>query len=156
MKVALRINGEEHRAEGDWNRSLLAVLREDLVLTDAKPGCEIGRCGACTVLLDGEPVNSCLVPLTRLEGREVVTSEGLPRDVADPILGLLSELRAAQCGYCISGLLVTLAWLRMRGNLGTDRQDIMLLAGNLCRCSAQGALLRDFERLAPTKQTSGS
>lgn len=143
MIAAFHVDGREVTIEGDWNRSLLSILREELDLQSAKPGCEIGRCGACTVLLDGEPVNSCLVPLAHVEGRTVTTAEGLPVEEVETATKMLDELNAAQCGYCINGLLVMLVWLQMHETGAVDPR--LLLAGNLCRCSAQTALARSLE-----------
>lgn len=143
MIAAFHVDGREVTIEGDWNRSLLSILREELDLQSAKPGCEIGRCGACTVLLDGEPVNACLVPLAHVEGRQVTTAEGLPVDEVETATRMLDELHAAQCGYCINGLLVMLVWLQLHEAGSADPR--LLLAGNLCRCSAQAALARSLE-----------
>jgi aerobic carbon-monoxide dehydrogenase small subunit len=138
MIVNFQLDGRAVSVTGDWNRSLLSGLREDLNVSSAKPGCEIGRCGACTVLLDGDPVNACLIPLCQLEGRAVTTVQGLPANTRAHITEILENLHAAQCGYCISGLTVMLAWLQTQ-RLGEDDPKL-LLSGNLCRCSAQAAL----------------
>lgn len=138
MIVNFHLDGRAVSVTGDWNRSLLSSLREDLNVAAAKPGCEIGRCGACTVLLDGEPVNACLLPLGQLEGHAVTTAQGLPPDTRDRIGLMLEDLHAAQCGYCINGLTVMLAWLQSQKP--DDDDPRLLLSGNLCRCSAQAAL----------------
>lgn len=143
MIAAFHLDGREVTVESDWNRSLLSILREELDVTSAKPGCEIGRCGACTVLLDGDPVNSCLVPLAHVEGRTVTTAGGLPAEAVDHITERLDDLHAAQCGYCINGLLVMLVWLQAHEEGSVDPS--LLLAGNLCRCSAQAALAQSLE-----------
>jgi carbon-monoxide dehydrogenase small subunit len=143
MIVNFQLDGRVVSVTGDWNRSLLSSLREDLKVSSAKPGCEIGRCGACTVLLDGEPVNACLIPLGQLEGRAVTTVQGLTADTRDHIATILENLHAAQCGYCISGLTVMLAWLQTQRLADDDPK--LLLSGNLCRCSAQAALSQSMK-----------
>lgn len=146
MIVNFQLDGRAVSVTGDWNRSLLSSLREDLNVSSAKPGCEIGRCGACTVLLDGDPVNACLIPLGQLEGCAVTTVQGLPANIRDQIAQMLEDLHAAQCGYCINGLTVMLAWLQTQ-KLGDDDPKL-LLSGNLCRCSAQAALSQSLQNTA--------
>jgi carbon-monoxide dehydrogenase small subunit len=129
----LRVNGKKHKLDAPPMKRLLDVLREDLGLTGTKEGCGEGECGACTVLIDGEPVNSCLVPACQVDGRRVTTVEGL----ADH--GHLSKLQKAflecggtQCGACTPGMLVAASVLKK----GASREEIaQALAGNLCRCT---------------------
>jgi carbon-monoxide dehydrogenase small subunit len=132
----LRVNGEDHEVSYLPHRTLLEVLREDLGLTGTKHGCELGECGACTVLLDGEPVLSCLVLALEVEGREVTTVEGLADEHGPhPLQHKFAEIGAAQCGYCTPGVLLTSKALLDREpepTLDTIRQE---LSGNLCRCT---------------------
>jgi aerobic-type carbon monoxide dehydrogenase small subunit (CoxS/CutS family) len=136
VRIRLTVNGEEREALSPVHHTLLEVLREDLGLMGTKHGCELGECGTCTVLLDGQPVLSCLTLPIECEGRAVVTVEGLARpDVLHPLQQAFLELGAAQCGYCTPGfLLVAEALLRQKPS--PNRSEIAeALAGNLCRCT---------------------
>lgn len=118
------------------HKTLLEVLREDLGLTGTKHGCELGECGACTVLVDGDPVLSCLALPIELEGRDIVTVEGMAEHgMPHPLQTAFAELGAAQCGYCTPGILLAAKALLDRHREPT-REDIKsFLAGNLCRCT---------------------
>src|SRR5499425_2267424 len=108
VQIVLTVNGEATEVAFAPYKTLLEVLREDLQLTGTKHGCELGECGACAVLLDGEPVLSCLVLAPECEGREVVTVEGMTRDGRlDPLQEAFADLGSAQCGYCTPGILIT-------------------------------------------------
>jgi len=135
-RTVFRVNGEAHDVVYDASKTLLEVLREDLGLTGTKHGCELGECGACTVILDGEPVLSCLVPAVAGEGAEVETIEGMaPADGLHPLQQAFAELGAAQCGYCSPGFLLAAKVLLERVR-NPDRQTIREeLSGNLCRCT---------------------
>jgi carbon-monoxide dehydrogenase small subunit len=148
-RVTLTVNGEATDVLADGYKTLLEVLREDLQLTGTKHGCELGECGACAVLLDGEPVLSCLVLGIECDGRSVTTVEGLPRDgVLDPLQEAFADLGASQCGYCTPGILVTARALLDR-NPHPSRDDIReALAGNLCRCTGYLQILDAVERAA--------
>ena len=134
--ITLRVNGEDHEVWAPIHKTLLEVLREDLRLTGTKHGCELGECGTCTVLVDGEPVLSCLALPIEAQGREILTVEGLARRGAPhPLQTAFAELGAAQCGYCTPGILVTAKAL-LDQNPRPSRQEIReALAGNLCRCT---------------------
>jgi carbon-monoxide dehydrogenase small subunit len=134
------INGEDVEVEAPGMRRLLDVLREELGLTGTKEGCGEGECGACTVLLDGAPVDSCLVPICQVEGAAVATVEGLAAPspegaVLDPLQGAFLEAGGAQCGICTPGMLMAArAYLDASG--GPDETAIReAIAGNLCRCT---------------------
>jgi carbon-monoxide dehydrogenase small subunit len=136
-KAAIRfvLNGRKVTVYAPPAKSLLRLLREDLGLAGAKPGCESGECGACTVLLDGRPVTSCMVLSAQVEGREVTTIEGLDEK------GELEELKrafveegAVQCGYCIPGFVVTSYALIRDGRVSEEGPLKKLLEGNICRC----------------------
>src|SRR5512138_3241110 len=133
--VTLTVNGEPTEVAFAPYKTLLEVLREDLNLPGTKHGCELGECGACAVLLDGEPVLSCLVLGVECEGREVVTVEGLIEDGRlHPLQDAFADLGAAQCGYCTPGILVTAKALLDRDP--NPSRDVIkeALSGNLCRC----------------------
>lgn len=134
--LALEVNGEDHRLLAPDHRTLLQVLRDDLRLTGTKWGCDLGECGACTVLVDGRPVLSCLMLARRAEGHAVTTVEGMAeRGRLDPLQAAFAELGAAQCGYCTPGMLLTARAL-LDGNPDPTTDEINhALAGNLCRCT---------------------
>ena len=134
--IGLRVNDEEQQVSFDSYKTLLEVLREDLGLMGTKHGCELGECGACAVLLDAEPVLSCLVLGVECDGRAVTTVEGLAKDGRlHPLQDAFADLGAAQCGYCTPGILVTARALLDRVG-HPDREQIReALSGNLCRCT---------------------
>jgi len=134
--ITLFINGTEEHLQVASHLTLLQTLREKLGLTGTKNGCEAGECGACTVLVDGEPVNSCLVLAVELDGREITTIEGLEENgQLTPLQKAFKELNAVQCGYCTPGMLMAATAL-LRRNPHPSEQDIQhALVGNLCRCT---------------------
>ncbi len=145
----LKVNGETKEVATEISKTLLEVLREDLGLTGTKHGCELGECGTCTVLVDGEPVLSCLMLGVEAEGVEIVTVEGLKeRDKAHPLQKAFADLGAAQCGYCIPGILLTAKAL-LDNNPHPSRDQIReALAGNLCRCTGYTKILDAVELVA--------
>ena len=143
-ELVLTINGEERRAAVRPGDTLLRVLREKLGLTGTKCGCENGDCGACTVLLDGEPVCSCLVMAADADGAAVVTVEGLagPGGALHPVQQALLDEGAVQCGFCTPGIVVSAAHLLAANPEPTPDEVREALAGNLCRCTGYGAIVR--------------
>jgi carbon-monoxide dehydrogenase small subunit len=134
--VRLRVNGEPLLAAFAPHKTLLEVLREDLSLPGTKHGCELGECGTCAVLIDGEPVLSCLVLGLECEGRHVETVEGMAgKDGLHPLQKAFVDLGAAQCGYCTPGFLLTARALLEENPRPTRAQIQEALAGNLCRCT---------------------
>ena len=150
--INLRVNGEDYEVWVPVHKTLLEVLREDLHLTGTKHGCELGECGTCTVLVDGEPVLSCLALPVEVQGRKILTVEGLAqRGAPHPLQTAFAELGAAQCGYCTPGILVTAKAL-LDQNPRPSRQEIReALAGNLCRCTGYTKILEAVE-LAASRQ----
>jgi isoquinoline 1-oxidoreductase len=137
------VNGVAHRMAREPERSLLHVLREELGLTGAKPGCGEGVCGACTVLLDGEPVQACRVPVAEVAGRAVTTIEGLaPDGMLHPVQRAFLEAGAMQCGYCTPGMIMSTAALLAGEPDPDDAQIRSALAGNVCRCCTYPRILR--------------
>lgn len=134
--IALIVNGEHYERTVATNRMLLDLLREDLALTGTKYGCGEGECGACTVLLDGQPVNACLVLAVQADGREIITVEGLSNgDALHPLQLAFIEKGALQCGYCTPGMLMSSYALLQENASPTDEEIAEALAGNLCRCT---------------------
>ena len=141
-ELHLTVNGDEYQLLVDVHRTLLQVIREDIGLTGTKNGCDAGECGACTVLLNDEPVNSCLVLAHEAEGQEVLTIEGLSRGgVLHPVQKAFVEQGAIQCGFCTPGMVLsTKALLDRKPN--PTREDILHgLRGNLCRCTGYVKIL---------------
>lgn len=135
LHLTLRVNGETREVLVDPQKTLLEVLREDLDLTGTKHGCELGECGACTVLVDGTPVISCLVLGRACQNKDISTIEGMANPEQHPLQQAFAELGAAQCGYCTPGFLLTAEAL-LEDNPNPDRQAIKdALGGNLCRCT---------------------
>ncbi len=140
--LTLMVNGERHAVAAAPHRTLLEVLREDLGLTGTKHGCDLGECGACTILLDGRPVLACLVLAIEAQGHEIRTVEGLAagRDL-HPLQQAFAELGAAQCGYCTPGMLMS-AHALLAAQPRATREEIQAgLAGNLCRCTGYERIL---------------
>jgi aerobic-type carbon monoxide dehydrogenase small subunit (CoxS/CutS family) len=153
LRLSLTVNREAaDLLVGDY-KTLLEVLREDLRLTGTKHGCELGECGACAVLLDGEPVLSCLVIGAECEGRDVLTVEGLQGDrELHPLQEAFADLGAAQCGYCTPGILITAKALLDREPNPTRVQIKEALAGNLCRCTGYLQIVEAVEQAARAGQ----
>lgn len=136
LGIAFTLNGERRQVRVPAHRTLLAVLRDDLGAVDVKEGCGEGVCGTCTVLLDGEPVSSCLVLAGRAAGRDVVTLAGLREgQVLHPLQEAFVAHGAAQCGFCTPGMLLT-AYAFLRDHPRPTRAEVRrAIAGNLCRCT---------------------
>jgi aerobic-type carbon monoxide dehydrogenase small subunit (CoxS/CutS family) len=138
----LRINGGTAQISADHERSLLDLLREDLGLTGAKYGCGEGRCGACTVLLDGEPVRSCVTALKTIGSREVTTIESLEREgKLHPLQEAFLDSGAMQCGYCTCGLIMSAVALLAKNPNPTREEIVEHLNGNICRCGTYPRIL---------------
>ena len=134
--ITLTVNGARERLEVPSNMTLLYMLRDKLGLTGTKNGCEAGECGACTVLLDGEPVNSCMMLAVEADGREVLTVEGLSEgDRLSPLQEAFVEHNAVQCGFCTPGMLMSAHALLARNPHPSEDEIKEALVGNLCRCT---------------------
>jgi nicotinate dehydrogenase subunit A len=145
--MTLKINGHDHRIDADPDTPLLYVLRDDIGLNAAKFGCGLGQCGACTVIVDGKAVLSCVTPLLLLEGKEVTTLEGLGTVGAPaPIQRAFMEEQAAQCGYCIAGMMMRAQALLLRNSKPTDQEIRAELMPHLCRCGTHMRILRAVRR----------
>lgn len=143
MLVGLDVNGEHRTLAVEPDRTLVEALREDLALTGTKASCEMGDCGSCTVLLDGQAVYSCLVLAVECEGHRVETVEGLADgQELHPLQAAFVECDALQCGYCTPGQLMSLEALRRRVPEPTERDVERAVQGNLCRCGAYRHILQ--------------
>ena len=153
--LRLRVNGEISEVATEGTKTLLEVLREDLGLTGTKHGCELGECGTCTVLMDGEPVLSCLVLGAEAEDVDIVTIEGLMQGgQPHPLQKAFTELGATQCGYCIPGILLTAKAL-LDSNPHPSRGEIKeALSGNLCRCTGYTKILEAVELAARNQEVA--
>jgi carbon-monoxide dehydrogenase small subunit len=152
--LGLRVNGERHTVAAEPHHTLLEVLREELQLTGTKHGCELGECGACTVLVDGVPVLSCLTLPTQLGDAEVTTVEGLATGARlHPLQTAFAEEGAAQCGYCTPGMLMAAKAL-LDGNphsVPTRDEIAHAISGNLCRCTGYTAIYEAIEKAAKAR-----
>lgn len=149
MRVTITVNGEQREVVLDLPVSLLTVLRESLDLPGTKDACEQGECGSCTVIMDGDIVCSCLVMAADADGAEVTTVEGLtPSDGLHPIQEAMLAAGAVQCGFCTPGFVVAGAHLLEEDPRPGELEIKEALAGNVCRCTGYGAILRAFEHLA--------
>ena len=148
-QITFSVNGEQEFATVPSHMTLLQMLREELVLTGTKNGCAAGECGACTVMLNGEAVNSCLVLAVECDGAEIVTVEGLSNDgQLDPVQTALIEAGGVQCGFCTPGVLISARVLLDR-NPNPDEQAIQeALVGNLCRCTGYVRIVEGIKQAA--------
>ena len=149
MTVKLTVNGQEKTVTTDPQRPLLDVLREDLGLTGVKYACGEGRCGACSVLVDGTLVRSCVTPVSKLDKKTIVTIEGLARDDAlHPVQEAFLEESAVQCGYCTGGMILTAVALLEENANPTDREIVEGMNGNICRCNGYPKIVNAVRRAA--------
>ena len=156
LTVTLHVNGDEHALVLEPRRTLLDALRHDLALTGAKKVCDMGDCGACTVLLDGRAVYSCLVLAVDCQGREVTTIEGLARGSdLDPVQQAFVEADAYQCGFCTPGQIMSVKALLAEQPAPTEEDVRRAVSGNLCRCGAYQNIVRAGLRAAELVAMSG-
>src|SRR6516164_6601222 len=143
MAVSLKVNGVVHSVVAEPDTPLLYVLRNDLGLNAAKFGCGLGQCGACTVLVDGAPMRSCITPIETLAQSEIITLEGLGTvEHPHPLQAAFVAEQAAQCGYCIPGMIMMAKALLDRGKQPSEAEVRLGLAPNLCRCGAHNRIVR--------------
>lgn len=151
MIVDFVLNGERVNARVMSPASLLEVLREELGLPGSKNACEQGECGSCSVMLDDELVCACLVMAADVEGSTVVTIEGIGGEELSPVQRVMNEAGAVQCGFCTPGIVVAAEELFARNPHPSTAEIKEALAGNICRCTGYGAIIRAFERLAESR-----
>ncbi|HEX6268099.1 MAG TPA: (2Fe-2S)-binding protein [Burkholderiales bacterium] len=156
-QLSLTVNNEALEASFAPYKTLLEVLREDLQLTGTKHGCELGECGACAVLVDGEPQLSCLVLAVECEGRAIETVEGLARGAElHPLQSAFADLGAAQCGYCTPGILMTAKALLEREKNPSRERIKEAISGNLCRCTGYQQIFEAIEEAAQRLRTEAA
>lgn len=157
IDVMLRVNGAERRLALDPRTTLLDALREHLHLTGSKKGCGLGQCGACTVLMDGKRVKSCLLLAALVEGREITTIEGLAQgDRLHPLQAAFIERDAFQCGYCTPGQIMAGVACIAEGHAGSPEEIREWMSGNLCRCGAYDHIVAAIEDAAEATTTGSA
>ena len=152
--LKLRVNGEDFEILTETHKTLLEVLREDIGLTGTKRGCDLGACGACTVLMDGRPHLSCLTLAVDAQGKEIMTIEGLDREgELHPLQRAFVEKGAVQCGFCTPGMILT-AKAFLDGHPDPSEKEIKkAISGNLCRCTGYVKIIEAIQSVAGKKQT---
>lgn len=149
MSISLNVNGEDVQLDVPQDTPLLYALRNDLGLNGPKFGCGLAQCGACTVLVDGSPVRSCVMPVAAVAGRRVTTLEGLgSREEPHPLQTAFIKFQAMQCGYCSNGVMMSAAALLEKNSNPSEEQIRAALSGNLCRCGTHGRIIRAITEAA--------
>jgi carbon-monoxide dehydrogenase small subunit len=148
-KIALSVNGQKYRLPIEGNQTLLDLLREELGLMGTKKGCDQGDCGACTVLVDGKPVNSCLVLAIEVANKNITTIEGLAKDSKlHPLQQAFVDHNAIQCGFCTPGMIMTAVVLLDENTNPTEEEIRSFLRGNLCRCTGYSKIVQAIQAAA--------
>jgi nicotinate dehydrogenase subunit A len=155
-KVSLNVNGRSRPVDVELDSPLLYVLRDDLGLNNPRFGCGLGQCGACTVLINNEPVRSCVLPVSNVVGKRIVTLEGLGTpEKPHPVQKAFIEEQAFQCGYCLNGWVLTSKALLDKNPSPTDQQIRQGLDGLICRCGSHTAVLAAVRRAADAMKNGG-
>ena len=153
MSITLNVNGRDQKVDAEPDTPLLYVLRNDLELNAAKYGCGLGQCGACTVIVDGKAIFSCLTPVAVLEGKKIRTVESLGTvDKPGPMQQAFIENQAAQCGYCIAGMMMRAQALLEKNPKASDTEIRTALEPNLCRCGTHMRILKAVKRAGELMQ----
>jgi nicotinate dehydrogenase subunit A len=157
VPVALVVNGRLANLQVPRDAPLLSILRNDLRLNSPKYGCGLGECGACMVLIDGIPARSCVIPVGGVDGRSVTTVEGLAQQdgLLHPVQQAFIDCQAAQCGYCLAGMIIATVGLLAQHPHPTDRQAAAALSHNLCRCGTHLEILQAVQRAAELMAAAG-
>ena len=157
MTIVMKVNGCPEKLTIMPNRTLLNVLREELDLTGAKPGCEAGECGACTVIVNGRPVNSCMILAVEMDGAEIITIEGLAcGDELDEMQQAFIDQFALQCGYCTPGMILMGKALLMENPDPTEDEVKEYISGNLCRCTGYTNIVQAILSVAAARKEAQS
>ena len=155
MATAIKVNGKPHNVDAAGDTPLLYVLRNDLELNGAKYGCGFAQCGACTVIVEGKAVRSCVTPLSALAGKAITTIEGLGSAAnPHPLQKAFMEEQAAQCGYCANGMIMTAKTLLDKIPHPTETQIRKAMAANFCRCGTHNRIVRAIQRAAKEGATA--
>lgn len=153
LKTRIQVNGTDHTLTADPQKSLLDALREDLELTGAKYGCGEGQCGACTVLINGQPTRSCITPLVAVEGKPIVTIEGLEKNgQLHPVQQAFIDADAMQCGYCTPGMILSAVAFLNRNPEPNETEIARGLQGNICRCGTYPRIVEAVGKAAKAKK----
>jgi len=153
---SFNLNGEDIQVLSEPNRTLLDLLRDDLGLTGTKKGCEAGECGACTVMLDGRPVNSCITLVAEVEGCRVITVEGVAQDgQLTPLQKQFIDKWAFQCGYCTAGMIMSAKALLERNPHPTEQEIREAIEGNLCRCTGYVKIVEAIQAVSAEMDAMG-
>jgi nicotinate dehydrogenase subunit A len=153
--MTLKVNGHDRQIDAEADTPLLYVLRDELELNAAKFGCGLGQCGSCTVIVDGKAVLSCVTPLLLVQGKQVTTLEGLGTiEAPAPIQRAFMEEQAAQCGYCIAGMMMRAQALLQKNSRPSDEETRNELEPHLCRCGTHMRILRAVHRAAALMQSA--
>ena len=148
-RINLNLNGEHEQVDVPGYMTLLEMLRESLAYTGSKNGCAAGECGACTVMMNGEPVNSCLVLAVECDGAEIITVEGLAQDAQlDAVQTAIIDVGGVQCGFCTPGILISSRALIDRNPDPSEDEIKAALVGNLCRCTGYGRIVEGVKKAA--------
>jgi carbon-monoxide dehydrogenase small subunit len=147
-RITLTVNGEIEQVDVPSNLTLLGLLREKLALTGTKNGCSSGECGACTVMMNGEPVNSCMVLAVECDGAAIITVEGLAHDgQLDPVQQAIIDSGGVQCGFCTPGILIAARALLDRNPQPSEEDICEALVGNLCRCTGYVRIIQGIQEV---------
>ena len=146
-EISFTVNGEKRTLDLDPGTPLLWVVRDKLGLTGTKYSCGMGLCGACTVLIDGQAVRSCITPVSSVEGKKVVTIEGLSKNGDHPLQRAWLEVQVSQCGYCQPGQIMTAAALLEKNKKPSDDEIKAAMSGNLCRCGTYQRILQAIHQV---------
>ncbi len=148
-QITVKVNGSQELVNVPSNMTLMMMLRESLSLTGTKNGCSAGECGACTVLMNGEPVNSCMVLAVEADGQEITTIEGLAKDgQLDVVQQMIIEKGGVQCGFCTPGMLISARALLNRNPHPSEQDVVEALVGNLCRCTGYSRIIKSVQAAA--------
>jgi nicotinate dehydrogenase subunit A len=154
-RASLKVNGQMHEVDADPQCPLLYVLRDNLSMNNPRFGCGLGQCGACTVLVDGRPARSCLLPVSRATGREIVTLEGLGTpEKPHPVQAAFIEAQTFQCGYCLNGWVLTTKALLDKNPNPSDAEMRSALESLVCRCGSHMQIFAAVRRAAETMKGS--